>query len=201
MRSSESKVSTAGYLLSSSGQTLRGLKFIIYLFYLVAVGPKNTKCLELVSGSGFGATCTIFRAGAVPGAPGARRGPQGAENRPKTRGRIYHFIRPKVCPVLARGWHDPGRLYGPTTLALRRLRGALRGHGAEGGGLGERELRPELKYLEQRWLRMHPIHCAFIGWSPDEVVDTSIEGIPKWLLGQVVFWRPGVPRPKNHSFV
>jgi hypothetical protein len=31
----------------------------------------------------FGATCTIFRTGAVPRAPGARRGPQGAENRPK----------------------------------------------------------------------------------------------------------------------
>ncbi len=47
----------------------------------------------------FCATCTIFRAGAVPGAPGARRGPQGAENRPKTRGRIHHFILPKVCRI------------------------------------------------------------------------------------------------------
>ncbi len=45
-----------------------------------------------------GATCTIFRAGAVPGAPGARRGPQGAEHRPRTRGRIYDFFLPKVCP-------------------------------------------------------------------------------------------------------
>ena len=26
------------------------------------------------------------------------RGPQGVENRPKTRGTIYHFILPKVCP-------------------------------------------------------------------------------------------------------
>ncbi len=48
----------------------------------------------------FGATCSSFRAGAVPGAPGARRGSQGAEHRPKTRGRIYHFILPKVCPVI-----------------------------------------------------------------------------------------------------
>jgi hypothetical protein len=32
----------------------------------------------------FGATCTIFRAGARPKAPGARRGPQKAENLPKT---------------------------------------------------------------------------------------------------------------------
>ncbi len=31
--------------------------------------------------------------------PGARCGPQGAENRPGTRGQIYHFILPKVCPV------------------------------------------------------------------------------------------------------
>ncbi len=50
----------------------------------------------------FGATCTIFRAGAVPGAPGASRGPQGAENRPETRGRIYHFIIPKVRPMAPR---------------------------------------------------------------------------------------------------
>ncbi len=48
----------------------------------------------------FGAIYILFRAGAVPGAPGARRGLQGAENLPKTRGRIYHFILPKVCP----GW-------------------------------------------------------------------------------------------------
>jgi hypothetical protein len=33
-------------------------------------------------------------------APGARRGPQGAENRPKTRGRIYDFIFPQVFPGL-----------------------------------------------------------------------------------------------------
>ncbi len=26
------------------------------------------------------------------------------------------------------------------------------------------------------------------------------EGIPKWFFGQVVFWRPGVPRPQNHDF-
>ncbi len=43
----------------------------------------------------FGATFDMFRAGAVPGAPGARRGPQGAEHRPKTRGRIYPLT--KLC--------------------------------------------------------------------------------------------------------
>ncbi len=47
----------------------------------------------------FGAIWTIFRAGAVPGIPGGRREPQGAENRPKTRGRIHNFILPKVFPV------------------------------------------------------------------------------------------------------
>ncbi len=31
-------------------------------------------------------------------APGASHGPQGAETRPKTRGRIYPFILPKICP-------------------------------------------------------------------------------------------------------
>ncbi len=45
-----------------------------------------------------GATCIIFRAGAVPKAPGACRGPQGAENRP-TRGRLFHVILPKVRPI------------------------------------------------------------------------------------------------------
>ncbi len=28
---------------------------------------------------------------------------------------------------------------------------------------------------------------------------TRLKGIPKWLFGQVVFWRPRVPRPKNHT--
>ncbi len=41
-------------------------------------------------------------------APGARRGAQGAENRPKTRGQIYNFILPKVCPIFL-----PGRGPGP----------------------------------------------------------------------------------------
>ena len=45
-----------------------------------------------------GATCTIVRAGAVPGAPGARRGPQGAGNLPKTRSRIHHLILPITKP-------------------------------------------------------------------------------------------------------
>ena len=40
----------------------------------------------------FGAISTIFTTGAVPKAPGARRGPRGPENRSKTRGRIDHSI-------------------------------------------------------------------------------------------------------------
>ncbi len=28
----------------------------------------------------------------------------------------------------------------------------------------------------------------------------KVRGIPSWILGQVVFWRPGVPRPRNHNF-
>ena len=41
----------------------------------------------------------VPRAGARPNVSGARRGPQGAENPPKTRGLIYHFILHEVCPV------------------------------------------------------------------------------------------------------
>jgi hypothetical protein len=89
-------------------EDLEGPQIYHLSLYIFAVGPKNTKVPtnatynwspELI----FDATCTIFRAGAVPGAPGARRGPQGAEKRPKTRGRIYHFILPKVCPVVGPG--------------------------------------------------------------------------------------------------
>ncbi len=37
----------------------------------------------------------------LPGLPGPAVGPQGAENRPKARGRISHFILPTVCPGIA----------------------------------------------------------------------------------------------------
>ncbi len=37
-------------------------------------------------------TFTIFRTGAVPGAPGARRGPRRADNRPKKQSRIYREV-------------------------------------------------------------------------------------------------------------
>jgi hypothetical protein len=40
----------------------------------------------------FAATCVNFRTGTVPGAPGACRRPQGAENRPQTRGFISVFL-------------------------------------------------------------------------------------------------------------
>ncbi len=81
----------------------RCIRFFIYIFYLFAVDPKNivptNGTYNWSPGLIFGETCTIFLAGAVPGAPGARRGPRGAENRPRTRGRIYHVVLPKVCPV------------------------------------------------------------------------------------------------------
>ena len=35
----------------------------------------------------------------------------------------------------------------------------------------------------------------FARWTGPEV-----KGIPKCFFGQVVFWRPGVPRPNNHTF-
>ncbi len=86
-----------------AGLTLGGLRFIIYVCIYLPSVPKTQRThewdVELFSGLIFGATWTLFKAGAVPGAPGARRGPQGAENRPKTRGRIYHFILPKVFPA------------------------------------------------------------------------------------------------------
>ncbi len=31
-------------------------------------------------------------------------------------------------------------------------------------------------------------------------VRRQVTGIPKCLFGQMVFWRPGVPRPNNHTF-
>ncbi len=76
------------------GLTLGGPQ--IYHFIFLRPTPKtqstHERAVELVSGTDFGATCPIFRAGARPRTPGARRGPQGAEHRPKTRGQIYHFI-------------------------------------------------------------------------------------------------------------
>ncbi len=78
---------------------MRVLKSIIRLFILLQSVPKTQSAhkrdLELVSGGDF--WCTISLAGAVPGAPGDRRAPRGAENWPKPQGRIYNFILPKVC--------------------------------------------------------------------------------------------------------
>ncbi len=87
-----------------------------------------------------GATCTIFRAGAVPGAPGARRGPQGAENRPKTRSQIYHLILPKVQSMVvgslraAARWATSGKavtfdLGGTDRLNFQRVVAASPGNG------------------------------------------------------------------------
>jgi hypothetical protein len=69
---------------------LGGLNIFIYLFIFSRSVPKHkippNGTYHWLPGLIFGATCTFFQAGAVPGAPGARRGPRGVENRPETQG-------------------------------------------------------------------------------------------------------------------
>ncbi len=62
----------------------------------------------------------MFRAGAVPGAPGARRGPQGTENLPKTRGRIYNFILAQSTELWTLVWLQAAA--GSATLGTALLR-------------------------------------------------------------------------------
>ncbi len=80
-----------------TGHTLRDLKFIIYLFiFLPKTQSTNEWDLELVSGFDFWCNLYYFWS------RGRFRGSRGlpwAENRPKTRGRLYQFILPEVCPV------------------------------------------------------------------------------------------------------
>ncbi len=80
---------------SRPGLALGGLTFIIYLSIFLWPAPEtqstHERTLELVSGADFGATCIVFRAGARPMAPGARRGPQGAEHWPKNPGPDLSF--------------------------------------------------------------------------------------------------------------
>jgi hypothetical protein len=70
-----------------SGLTLGGLIFTIYVFIFLRPAPKtpstHERALEVVSGADFWCNLLHFWAGARPKAPGARRGPQGAENRQK----------------------------------------------------------------------------------------------------------------------
>ncbi len=93
-------------------------------FCLFAAGTKNTVPTKgpchWSPGLIFGATCAIFRAGARPIAPGARRGSRGAKNRPRTRGQISRFILPKVCP-------ETGLLVGEGSAADVRVSGELGG--------------------------------------------------------------------------
>ena len=70
-------------------------------FYLFAAVTKNTKYPRTGLRIGLRGRCLVqpalfFEPEPVPRLPG----PRGAGNRPKTRGRIYHFILPKVCPVV-----------------------------------------------------------------------------------------------------
>jgi hypothetical protein len=65
-------------------------------------------------------------------------GPQGAENRPKARGRIYHFIRPKVCPILTVHPHDSGLLEKAAATAAGRRSVAESSDGkVEAGVIGD----------------------------------------------------------------
>ncbi len=69
------------------GPGLGDLRSIFDILSLFGRLPKS-QCdhewpIDLVSGANFvRATCIIFRTGSVPGAPGSRRGPRSAENRP-----------------------------------------------------------------------------------------------------------------------
>jgi hypothetical protein len=73
-------------------------------FHLFAVGSKNTKCPRMGLRIGlqglFGVQLALcFEPRPFPRLPGPAMGPKGAKHLPKTQGRIYHFIVPKVCPV------------------------------------------------------------------------------------------------------
>jgi hypothetical protein len=54
------------------------------------------------------------------------------------------------------------------------------------------------KTLSSSSLASHPKSASR---GKGEVGEGYLRGIPKWFLGQVACWRPGVPRPKNQSFL
>ena len=88
-----------------TGQTLRGLKSVIYLFIFLRPAPQTQstqeRALELVPGADF--QCNLhylFRAGAVPGAPGACHGPE-IDQQPGARFIIFFpslDLRPHLQP-------------------------------------------------------------------------------------------------------
>ena len=76
--------------------------------YLFAAGTKHTKYPRTGLRIGLRGRFLVQPALFVEPEPVPRPpGPQGAENLPKTRGRIYHFILPKICPAQC-PWASPG---------------------------------------------------------------------------------------------
>ncbi len=64
------------------GQTYRGLKYIIYVFYIFAVGPKNAKCPRMGRIIGLRRCFLVqpellFEPGPFPELPGPAVGPKG----------------------------------------------------------------------------------------------------------------------------
>ncbi len=112
------------------GQTLRGLKLIIYLVICLMSDPKtqsvNEWDLELLSGADF--WCNLHHFSSRDRSRGTR-GPQGAENRPKNPGPDLSFILPKVCPTASR---CAGPQHGPGQLGRHGRRGRGRGRGLRG---------------------------------------------------------------------
>ncbi len=57
----------------------------------------------------------------------------------------------------------------------------------------------------KKWRAKHYTCLGALGFRlPPSTISgppkkSTVKGIPKWFFGQVVFWRPGVPRPKNHK--
>ncbi len=73
------------FKLRDTGQSLRGLEFIMYLAYVLAVGSKNTKsaherALELVSGADVWCNLHSFSSRGSRGPPRAQRGRKSAKN-------------------------------------------------------------------------------------------------------------------------
>ncbi len=86
-----------------TGQTLRGLKFIIYIFVFLRSVPKAQSAhqwdLELVSGSDVWRNLHYFsRRGRSRGSRGPPGAPEGRKSA-KKRSQIYHVILPQVCLV------------------------------------------------------------------------------------------------------
>ena len=123
------RAGSEGAISYNSRPDLEGLKFIIHLCIFLRTA-KNTRSahewdLELVSGADlFSNLHYCSSRGRSRGSRALRsRRPQGPENQTKTRGRIYHFIFPQVCPanLLNPGKCDerPGRVQNKPSLPRR----------------------------------------------------------------------------------